>query len=85
MKPILIVPIATSSTLKKQADKAGYLVISSDEPDKIRLMIPEPSIASGDMLMSAVGAILAGYDSVSVTFVKELFRRMGAREKGVKP
>jgi hypothetical protein len=78
---LVIVPTNTPAGTLQDLRKAGYIPILSDDPDKIRLVVPSSAILSGDLLMSAMHGVVTSGSSIPMErFAKELLRRMVERE-----
>lgn len=61
----------------------GYSVIECDEPEKVKIILPEPVVNTNDYFMSALKAI--SEDNMSgpkEKFVRELFGRLSKKERG---
>ena len=77
MKPIIIIPHKTTEENIKRLTMAGYVPIVTDQPDKIRLLLPENPINGGHLLMSALHAISSSQLSLpKERFVDELYARL---------
>lgn len=87
-KPIIVFPKgALSAKDKEKASKAGYLVLESSDPDKIRIIQPamESLLPNDDFTMAAMAGLAESYsDSGKVKFFKEFHRAMKAK-KGTQP
>lgn len=83
LKPILVFPKGTLSAKdKEKATKAGYLLLESTDPDKVRVIQPtaEQLLPNDDFTMAAMAGIAESYsDSSKVTFFKHLHKAMKAR------
>lgn len=79
-KPILIVPsgILTAEE-KKSAQDAGYVVIITDEPEKVKIITPISSMDGLDILNAAIIGLDKGYDNGRQAFVKELANRVTSK------
>lgn len=77
MKPIIIIPHKTTEENIKRLTNAGYVPIVTDDPDKIRLLLPEDQINGGHLLMSALHAITSSQLTLpKERFVDELYSRL---------
>lgn len=75
--PILIVPRETPAATVRELKAGGYLVIITDEPDKVKLVLPSSIRGNNHMLMSALHGLTKGSDSQSMNlFTRELHRRL---------
>ncbi len=79
-KPILILPRNVSGPSIIEARNAGYLVIVSDEPDKIKLVTGHSEVSGGDLLMAAMAGVRDNSLNAKSVFVNELYDRLRARE-----
>lgn len=80
-QPLVVLPIGTDEKTLSLVRKAGYVPILTDAPDKVKVILPGASIASeSDLLMAAMYGLTGAYDRDMAVFVKELYRRMKARE-----
>lgn len=84
--PILALPLNTESATVTQAREAGYVVILTDDADKVKLIMPATDIIGGDLLMSALCGMSGNTSSTErSSFALELWRRLKAREDASKP
>lgn len=84
--PILALPLNTEPATVTQAREAGYVVILTDDADKVKLIMPATDAVGGDMLMSALWALCQLSDqSGRAYFTMALQRRLQAREDAAKP
>jgi hypothetical protein len=89
MNPVIILPSKTSAVTVKRLEKAGYVPILSDDPDKVVIVTASQRITGDDMLMSAMAALTQNHGSYGneyrSAFVKELWAKMLKKEPTTQP
>lgn len=80
--PLVALPKDTDSETVAAVREAGYVPILTDDPDKLRIILPSAAVvAANDLLMSAMhGLGKGGYTTPQVKFFEELWKRMMERE-----
>ena len=83
-KPILIVPSGVlSADEKKKVEESGYVLLVTDEPDKIKLITPVENTNDRAIMMSALhglnGSLVGGV--AKDNFINNLYNRLKAQEK----
>lgn len=83
--PILIVPSETPPATVKKLEVGGYLVIATDEFNKVKLVAPTNFVGKNNLLMSALHGLTKGNDTTSMNiFTREIHRRLLEQEVATK-
>lgn len=83
VKQILIVPSGTiTAEEKKSAQDAGYVVIVTDEPEKVKLVTPSASLDGIDLLNAFTIAFSEGIgmSDAKDKFFKEMVRQIRSKK-----
>lgn len=78
--PIVVLPTSIDQKTLASVKAAGYLPVLTDEPDKIRIIMPHEACGTSDLLMSAFAGVDYATDGAKAVFARELLRRLKARE-----
>lgn len=80
-KPILTIPSgAITKEEKKSIEEGGYIVIVTDEPEKIKVLLPNSDIDGIDMLNAAIVGLGDSFSSDGRDkFFKELVKKVKAK------
>lgn len=70
-------PNTITAKQKELLNKKGYVVIECEDPDKIRVIIPQVPVEANDYYMAALYALKQNdSSSANAYFIKELYRRL---------
>lgn len=76
MNDIIIAPKnAVTPDVRKQIEKKGYILIETDEPEKVKMLAASNFTDTNDLLLSALEAMEASSTAQS-RFASVLFKRL---------
>jgi hypothetical protein len=82
MKQIIVFPRGQLSPKDRKAMRdAGVLVVEADDPKQVIQLMPESSAIDSSSIMMALLKAVADGHGASAIFVRELERRLVAKEK----
>ena len=78
---LCVPPNSLTSSQKGTLTKKGYIVIETDNPDKVRVIAPEKVVATDDYYMAALHSLCVKCPvNQQQEFVNELYKRLKSKE-----
>lgn len=77
---IVVPPNILTAQQKKTISAKGYLLIETDDPDKVRVISPTSSVEANDLTMAALHALANSSLAEHKIFVTNLYSRLKKAE-----
>lgn len=77
---VVVPPQSLSPENKDKLVEKGYVIIETDDPERVRVINPETVIATSDTMMAMLHALNGSGMDVCQTFVRDLYKRLKAAE-----